>query len=134
MTRLAIIFSLLFVTPAWAGEVDGNSFFCEPPDPNGRAYVAIEFDNGYATTYWEGQKEETQTYLAGPLAVSWYIGDFSMMLKLDRKSLILNLVNAETLANLVSWNCSFKNLEEAKKRLDDEAKKRDRRLRQGNQF
>ena len=57
-----------------------------------------------------------------------------MMLKLDRKSLILNLLNAETLANLVSWNCSFKNLEEAKKRLDDEAKKRDRRLRQGNQF
>ena len=26
MTRLAIIFSMLFATLAWAGEVDGNSF------------------------------------------------------------------------------------------------------------
>ena len=72
--------------------------------------------------------------MASPLSVSWYIGDTSMMLRLDRKSLILNMVNTETFATSVSWNCSFENIEAAKKRLDDEHKKRDRRLREGNQF
>ena len=134
MTRILTIIALLFATPAWAGEVDGNSFFCEPPNPNGRAYTALEFDNGYAITYWENQSEETQKYSASQLAVSWYIGDFSMRLSLDRKSLVLNLVNAETFETLVSWNCSFENIQAAKKRLADEHTKRDRRLREGNQF
>ena len=134
MTRTLTIIALLFATPAWAGEVDENSFFCEPTDPIGRASLALEFNNGYAMTYWENQSEGTQKYSASPLAVSWYIGDFSMRLSLDRKSLVLDLVNAETFETLVSWNCSFENLSAAKKRLADEHTKSDRRLREGNQF
>ena len=44
MTRILTIIAFLFATPAWAGEVDGNSFLCSG---EGAGDIrALEFKNG----------------------------------------------------------------------------------------
>ena len=53
MTRILTIMTLLFATPAWAGEVDGHSFLCNPDGLETDVSIAVELQHGLATIYSE---------------------------------------------------------------------------------
>ena len=137
MKPLLLTIALLFSTPAWADadNVDGNSFYCEPPDSNGRAFVAVEFQNNYAIQYWEDGTEKTQLYSAGPLSVSWHHPiEPNFEYNLDRKSLVLTLYEKPDYRSVIEWQCKFMDINLAKNKLAEEREKRDKRLREGNKF
>lgn len=157
MTRILSIIALLFATPAWAGEVDGNSFYCEGksikfnkdnkswkhlPDhlrkkkletPVGQV---IELDGGMATTFYlsssssEFTKQSSQ-YTAYPSSVVWSDRE------LNRKTLTLTL--GDLMVGI--FQCEILELDEAFKKLREAFAIRERinkmndiKAREGNQF
>ena len=134
---LLLTIALLFSTPAWADadNVAGNSFYCEPPDSNGRAFVAIEFKNNYSILYWEDGTRKTQGYNVGPLSVSWYHPtEPNFEFSLDRKSLVLTMYEKPDYRSVIDWQCKFMDINLAKNHLAEEQDKRDKKLREGNKF
>ena len=137
MKPLLLTIALLFSTTAWADEdnVAGNSFYCEPPDSNGQAFVAIEFKNNYSIHYWEDGTRKTQGYNVGPLSVSWSpVTEPNWKYTLNRKNLVLNLFTLPDYRKVIDWQCKFMDINFAKNKLAEERDKRDKRLREGNKF
>ena len=164
MTRLAIIFSLLFVAPAWAGEVDGNSFYCTGDKKSfftKKKYEdkVLEFVNEEARLYSEHpsllspnhEPNSAHSYTATPVLVHWAFMNWYTYY-MNRKDLSLELLKNEDRSTFSSWSCEFMEINEAKKKLfanwqeterqfedkrkkkEEEKKRLDAILREGNQF
>ena len=86
MTRLGIIFSLLFATPAWAGEVDGNSFICK--DKKGTAGIALSFRGGMAELFGRANNILQYEVFYDTVIIGKICTQCSMY-RMDRKSLNL---------------------------------------------
>ena len=133
MPRLVIIFLFLFGTPAWAGEVDGNSFFCESISFKGR-FMSIEFSNGSVTTDNSLDDAKWWQYSATAKFVSWWerFDDLRLLYKLNRKTLILSLdLNA---FGEKYYRCQFMEINAARKKVVEEENYYDKKAREGNKF
>ena len=132
MTRLAIIFSLLFVTPAWAGEVDGKSFFCDPQTNHLKPY-ALVFQRGKATLYDPAERSwEKDKYTAYAKFVSWMVP--GKIFSIDRETLILRLREGALGEITGIWQCEFSSKRAAIKRVKELRGAKDLKAREGNKF
>ncbi len=129
MTRLAIIFSLLFVTPAWAGEVDGNSFFCSNGGPPSQDR-AILFKND-KVKYWIYGVSLSTHYIAFDRSVGW--SDNVAYYALDRKTLEYSELSKKRLPE-IRLKCRFMDFSEAINLIKERDKRRSLNARKGNQF
>ena len=135
MPRILTIIALLFATPAWADEVDGNSFFCEPSSesPNDGGYSAVIFEDGLVSIYreWGGVGEDTVDYFSDNRVVAWSVLGI-MKYEINRKTLLLKLNIGDEAISF--WNCRFETKEKAIYALTEAGQERVRREREGNQF
>ena len=143
MTRLALIFSLLFVTPAWAENVDGNSFLCYP-DKKSMDYNVrvVEFRRGFwgsRAFLYDGERMLGKSeYSVGPRYVR-----FEPKLSihhLNRKTLRLTAGGAVSCTDESAYefsgyyDCSPMEVNEARRVAKFFSEERDRKLREGNRF
>ena len=75
MTRLLTIIALLFATPAWAGEVDGNSFYCPPNGLGTFSHYALQFQNEIAYGYNDSGGLVSSKYDVTAGHVYWELDD-----------------------------------------------------------
>jgi hypothetical protein len=135
MTRILTIIALLFAAPAWASEVDGNSFFCEPSSesPNDGGYSAVIFKDGLVSIYreWGGVGEHTVDYFSDNRIVAWSVlGIWNY--EINRKTLMLKLIFKGEAFSV--WNCRFETEEKAIYAVTEAGQERVKRQREGNQF
>ena len=139
MTRLAIIFSLLFVTPAWAENVDGNSFLCSPIESSRTKDVkAVEFKRSKASVYKGERRIVREKYYANAGLVNWGgWADFNMY-SMNRKTLRLKLefnVSSPLHGQIMGeWDCEPMEIKKAIGLAEIAGKERDKKLREGNKF
>ena len=126
MTRLAIIFSLLFVTPAWAGEVDGNSFFCSDPRAKDQA-ILFEDDK---VKHMRNKRFITGDYNVFLDTVNWNDGVGSF--RLNRKT--LELLDMHHNLRSVTLQCKFMEFSEALNLIEERDKRRKLEAKKGYQF
>ena len=118
MTRILTIIALLFATPVWAGEVDGNSFYCKPKD--NIEHLAIIIDDGLAVVITADKSPDGNKYSVSPTIVTWSSNrgrkDSVGQYFLDRVKLTLNhyfILKAGTIGD--HWQCEFMEFEKARK-------------------
>ena len=122
MTRLAIVFSLLFATPAWAGEVDGNSFYCEPDPTNKKDKglddftKVLEFADDKARLHEDegpgrgGPKHRSYPYRAYRWGVE-FNDEFNSLWSINRETLRLRQWRYKLLSG--EYQCRFMDLNKA---------------------
>ena len=132
MTRLLTIIALLFATPAWAGEVDGNSFYCKPLLMGTVTHVAFKFEGGKVFKYNESGQEFSYDYYAAHSNVTWEISDV-FYYDIDRKTLQLKL-RLNPSDSSAGWQCEFMEINQARKLVVEAGKSREEKKREGNQF
>ena len=144
MTRILNIIALLFATPAWAGEVDGHSFLCNPDGLETNVSIAVELQHGLATIYSELYGQQPSKYDAFDGSVAWEVNDYGFKYTLFRKDLVLMYWGPNT-SPVSKWQCEFKEIVMARKKVaESEANRkreiaeseanRKRKAREGNQF
>ena len=132
MFRILSIVTLIFLTPAMAGEVDGRSFYCESDtsDPP----IALKFDFGGVESYIESElfADSTQPkYTTSPKDVRWQQeekGKAGWGFLLNRKTLIL------LGGGVAQWQCAFERMETAVEKVKKYGMDRDKKAREGNKF
>lgn len=132
MTRILTIIALLFATPAWAGEVDGNSFYCPPNGLGTLPHYALQFQNGDAYVYQDSGLEEFTKYDVTAGFVLWARNNFGHF-RMDRKTLDLFIIGTEGLA-VAQWQCQFMNIADARAMVKQIGERKDREARKGNKF
>ena len=131
MTRLAIIFSLLFASPAWAGEVDGNSFLCTTVN---FGYQAISFEKGKVYVHYH-DKKITADYTAANEHVIWAKNfGANVAYRMSRKTLIVEVISVRDNEVMYTDTCEFMELTKAIRVVIEEKKRKDLRERKGNKF
>ena len=143
MTRLALIFSLLFATPAWAENVDGNSFLCYP-DKNSMEYDVrvVEFRRGFLGSrafLYNGERMLGKSeYRVDPGYVRFWPG--LNLYHLNRKTLRLTLGDPVYCTDESPYechgyyDCSPMEVNEARRVAKSFSEEKDRKLREGNRF
>ena len=124
-----ITIALLFSTPAWASEVDGNSFLCLP-DKNAKKLYAIEFKNGQVR-YNSGGADVQNYYYAGDTSVNWAV--FPFRFEMNRKNLKLKMRD-DRFPVIRYWQCKFEEFSEAILTVRIIADLRKREAQKGNKF
>ena len=135
MTRLAIIFSLLFATPAWAGEVDGKSFFCNSPSPHLKPY-ALVFEAGKARLYDPAEVIKGK-YRANAGYVEWEANHHKMGFntwRIDRKTLKLSRGHPRALSFVDHRQCEISSKRAAINRVKELRDAKELKAREGNKF
>ena len=131
MTRMLTIIALLFATPAWTGEVDGNSFYCSPDGLGTSSHYALNFQNGISYGFSDTGRQILNKYDVTAGLVLWEIDDHSHF-RMDRKTLSLFMIlNASAVAR---WQCNFMDITNARALLERIGKQKDREARKGNKF
>jgi len=133
MTRILTIIALLFSTPAWAGEVDGNSFLCNPDGLGTNVSIAVELQHKLATIYSVVYGQQPSKYDAFDSWVGWEVNNYGFHYNLDRKSLILTYISPSGLP-VSKWQCEFMDIVMARKKVAESEANRKRKAREGNQF
>lgn len=112
MKPLFLTIALLFSSPAWAGEVDGNSFFCKPVGITFFIeHYAISFEDGKVRQYNGSKERRPKKYKVSPFHVNWF--NFSYYLKIDRKNLVLRVKDMST-QDFEDFQCEFMEFSKAK--------------------
>ena len=132
MTRILTIIALLFATPAWAEEVDGNSFYCEPMDIGTVTHEAFKFEGGKVFKYNESGQEFSYDYFAAHSNVTWEISDV-LYYDIDRKTLQLKLRSTRWDSS-AGWQCKFMEIDKARQLVKFQGELRELKKRRGNQF
>ena len=132
MTRILTIIALLFATPAWAGEVDGKSFYCKPMDSDTVTHEAFKFEDNKVFKYNESGTEFSYDYFAAHSNVTWEISDLYTY-DIDRKTLQLTIRSSDY-KGLASWQCEFMEINQARKLVVEAGKLREEKKREGNRF
>jgi hypothetical protein len=131
MTRILTIIALLFATPAWAGEVDGNSFYCSPDGLGTSSHYAFNFQYGMSYGYNDSGRQIFNEYDVTAGLVLWGIDDHAHF-RMDRKTLgLFMILNASPAAR---WQCKFMDIANARALLEQIGKQKDRDARKDNQF
>lgn len=140
MTRILTILALLFVTPSWATEIDGNSFICSE---NQMPVLALQFQWGVAR--FNGQEVNSYKYEVFSKHVNIGEIDFgNVFYQINRKTLELEkkylwdpdgprLYDLNP-ALLHKYKCEFMNFEEASKLAAETLEKMRIKAEEGNQF
>jgi hypothetical protein len=132
MTRILTIIALLFATPAWAGEVDGNSFYCKPIGDSSDPY-AVRLANGKASRYWhKSYVLPEENYRLNHTFVVW--GSDAIEFRLNRKTLILQGVLSEKNKVFQSLQCEFMDFEKGQKAVNEFRNLKKKEMLEGNQF
>ena len=113
MTRILTIIAFLFVTHAWANEVDGNSFYCKGLK-NTRENGAIIFQNGKVVMYDNVGKSNEYYYTARDTSVIWFENKYQSY-TISRISLELKLWNDEAPSEYATWQCEFMEINKARR-------------------
>ena len=130
MTRILTIIVLLFATPAWAGEVDGNSFYCKPKIEDS-GHLAIKFAEGKALIQDKNGPKKAQRY--DTTAKDVYVSEpWSLTYRLNRKTLRLDYLSEGI--SFVEWSCEFMEFNKARNMVRAETKLLKSKEREGNRF
>ena len=130
MKRILTIIALLFATPAWAGEVDGNSFYCKPTYES-FGHLAIKFAEGKALIQNKDVLKKTQEYWTTATAVI-VPEPWSVTYQLNRKTLRLRHLSEGRAFG--EWNCEFMEFNKARNIVRAENKLLKSKEREGNRF
>jgi hypothetical protein len=133
MTRILTIIALLCATPAWAGEVDGKAFLCNPNGLRTSVSIAVELQHGLATIYSEFYGQQPSKYDAFDSWVGWEVNVFGFHYNLNRKSLVLIYIGPSG-SPVSKWQCEFMEIVMARKKVAESEANRKRKAREGNQF
>ena len=112
MTRILTIIALLFATPIWANEVDGNSFYCKGLK-NTRENGAIIFQNGKVVMYDDVGNLNEYYYTARDTSVIWFENKYQSY-TISRITLELKLWNDEAPSQYATWQCEFMAINKAR--------------------
>jgi hypothetical protein len=132
LTRILTIIALLFATPAWAGEVDGNSFFCSPEVYRySSRFLAVSFEDGIALHFDEQGIETQINYWVEPDVVG-YEWHSNGGYRINRKTLKMQFkLGGDAVSE---WSCQFMEKNKSRKKVVEMTMARDREQREGNQF
>ena len=112
MIRIFTIIAFLFVTHAWANEVDGNSFYCKGLK-NTRENSAMIFKNGKVVMYDDVGKFNEYYYTARDTSVIWFENKYQSY-TISRISLELKHWNDEAPSEYATWQCEFMEINKAR--------------------
>ncbi len=122
MTRIFTIIAFLFVTNAWANEVDGNSFYCKGLK-NTRENAAMIFKNGKVVMYDNVGKLNEYYYTARDTSVIWFENKYQSY-TISRISLELKHWNDEAPLEYATWQCEFMEINEARRLASEPSKQK----------
>tara|TARA_B100000886_G_scaffold227406_1_gene158527 strand:- start:350 stop:721 length:372 start_codon:yes stop_codon:yes gene_type:complete len=122
MTRIFTIIAFLFVTNAWANEVDGNSFYCTGLK-NTRENGAMIFKNGKVVMYDNVGKLNEYYYTARDTSVIWFENKYQSY-TISRISLELKHWNDEAPSEYTTWQCEFMEINKARRLASEPSKQK----------
>lgn len=114
MTRILTIIALLFATPAWAGEVDGNSFYCSAANEF-LGPVAIHFQNNGAYQYEGAGVQQEWSYENNDDYVIFNKLGPDFFIRMNRKTLAYEYVGIKFGEIVGQRVCEFMEITQAKK-------------------
>ena len=122
MIRIFTIIAFMFVTHAWANEVDGNSFYCKG-HKNTRENGAMIFKNGKVVMYDYVGKLNEYYYTARDTSVIWFENKYQSY-TISRISLELKHWNDEAPSEYATWQCEFMEINKARRLASEPSKQK----------